>query len=103
MHLSPTSKGCNTKRKTIASKIFLHVFPNINTTRSNWDDTKTSRFLVAIPRTNNQMMIRIVNRITLSIWWSLFTAVFVSLRDNERARLSLYTFTCSNEHKMGNY
>lgn len=92
---SPTSKGCMTKRKMIASKICLHVLPNTNTTRSSCDERNNIKCVVAIPSTNNHMMITVMNMRALMKRWSLFTAVFVSHSDKANARRSLYTFTCS--------
>lgn len=90
---SPTSKGCMTKRKMIASKMVLHVLPNMKTMRSNWDETRTSSCEVAIPSTSTQMIRIIINNTPSKMRCNFLTAVFVSLNDKARARLSLYTFT----------
>lgn len=90
---SPTSYGCITNRKMIASKTVLHVFPNINTTKRIWELMNTRKWVIGIPSIMNQVITIITPTRMFNKLWSSSTAVFVSLRDNDRALLSLNAVT----------
>lgn len=92
-HLSPTSNGCMTNKKMIASNMVLQVFPKMNATTTIWELTKTKNLLEAIPSTiSHKIDIRMPN-ITFTIWCSLSTAVLVSFSVKARALRSLKALT----------
>lgn len=95
-HRSPTSKGCITNKKIIDSNMVLHVFPNTNATTTTWELMKSKNLLVAIPKITRQMTRMMMLTKTFTIWWSLFTAVFVSFSVKARALRSLNAFTYKN-------
>lgn len=90
---SPTSKGCMTNKKIIASKIVFRVLPNMKTATRSCELRKTKKRVVAISRMRSQRANTIRPTTTLAIWWSLFTAVLVSLRVRARALRSRNAFT----------
>lgn len=93
---SPTSNGCITNKKMMDSNMVLQVFPNTNATTTTWELTKSKNLLVAIPKITRQMTRMMMLTKTFTIWWSLFTAVFVSFSVNASALRSLKAFTCRN-------
>ena len=54
-HRSPTSNGCMTNKKIIASNMVLQVFPNMNATKTSCELTKRRNFVVAISNINSQI------------------------------------------------
>lgn len=56
--LSPTSKGCITKRNTSDSKVLRAAFPKTKTEGSNVDDRATSSLDVFTPRIRKKMVMR---------------------------------------------
>lgn len=90
---SPTSNGCITNKKIMASNVVLHVLPNTNTTKSSCELRNMKKCVVATLSIRSHITIISIPTTIFNIWWSLFTAVFVSLRDNARALRSRNTFT----------
>ena len=71
----------------------LRVFPNMKTATRSCELSRTKNFDVAIPRMRSQRASTINATTTLAIWWSLFTAVLVSLSVRASALRSLNAFT----------
>ena len=86
-------------KKTIASKTVFSVFPNTKTVRRICELRKTKKCVVAIPRIKSQSANTTIPTTTLAIWFSLFTAVFVSLSVRARALRSLKAFTYIRIHR----
>ena len=90
---SPTSNGCMTNKKMIASNMVLQVFPKINATTTIWELRKMKNLLEAIPNTiSHKINIRMPN-MTFTMWCSLSTAVLVSFSVKARALRSLNALT----------
>ncbi len=99
---SPTSNGCMTNMKMIASTRVLHTLPNRNAMSSICENTNTSRCIGEIPNMSNQTISTVSAKTTSTVLCSFFTAVSMSLNDNAKARLSLYTATCrDHSHPKG--
>ncbi len=99
---SPTSNGCMMNMKMIASTRVLHTLPNRNAMSSICENTNTSRCIGEIPNMSNQTISTVSANTTSSVLCSFFTAVSMSLNDNAKALLSLYTATCrDHSHPKG--
>lgn len=93
-HRSPTSKGCITNRKMMASKVVLHELPNIKTTRRTWELIRSRNFPVVMPRIRSHMMNIMMPTTKFTMRWRLFTAVLVSSSVRASALRSLKALTC---------
>ena len=77
----------------IASNTVLQVFPNTNTTRRSCELIKTRKWVIGtLSIISHIINIRIATRMFNKVW-SSSTAVFVSVRDNASALLSLNALT----------
>jgi len=96
-HRSPTSNGCITNKKMIASKTVLQEFPNTNTANRSWDPMKTRKCKIGVPSMASQTIKMTMPTIMFNMLWSSSTAVFVSFSDSASALLSLKAFTCRQD------
>ena len=77
----------------IASNTVLQVFPNINTTKTSCELKKTRKWVIGTLSIISHIINVMIATIMFNILWSSSTAVFVSVRDNASALLSLKALT----------
>ena len=77
----------------IASNTVLQVFPNKYTTKTSCELEKTRKWVIGTLSIISHIINVMIATIMFNILWSSSTAVFVSVRDNASALLSLKALT----------